>query len=241
LPAPEEVERGIHVTYRTAAMLSQADVEEDHLAAELFREARAKAAARTSYHDEVAEGRRRIAREEEEAEKRVIREREWATRERIRAEAREREVEVQEREIALQTMREEVRADIRRLIADTMDPVEEAILKERAALHQGLAEVVEVVRERGYVHGKTAEKVRNLVERYRDFGALLDDEDLAPKLNSLEEALERRVPHPDREGATQVDAAGLTQHAAELIRLTADAARKLAQGIGGTRAGALMI
>jgi hypothetical protein len=218
----------------TAAMLSQADVEEDHLAAELFRTATARQRAETAYHDEQAEAGRRVAREEEEAEMRVIEEREWAQRDLIRATVRERELEVREREIALQTMREEVRADIRRLVADTMNPVEEAILKERAALHQVLAEVVAVVKERGYVHGKTAEKVHNLIERYRDFGALLDGDDLTPKLNSLEEALERRIPHPDRKGATQVDAASVTQHAAELVRLTVEDARRLAQGIGGT-------
>jgi hypothetical protein len=241
LPTPEEVNVCIYVSYRTAAMLSQADVEEDHLAAEMFRTAAAKQAESTAYWDEKAEAKRRLVREEEDAERRVIHEREWAQRDMVREAVRERRIENDEREIALQTMREEERRRIRRIIHDTISPMEEGFLRERAALHQGLVEVVDAIKDRGCVHGKRQEKMQNLIERYRNLASLLDGGELDIQLDSLEEALARRVPHPNRKGETQVDAEQVTQAAMELIQLTADAARRMAQEFNGTRAGALMI
>jgi hypothetical protein len=239
LPKPDDIRSGIYVTYRNALMLSEADIEEDHLAAELFRAARAEAEARTAHADEEAEAQRRLVWAEEAAQKEVIDERARTARRLVRAEAEAKELEVKERRIKLQAMLEEERAHARQLIADTLSPFEEGILKERAQLHAGLNEVLDTIKKNGYLHGNTANKMRNLVERYRDFGALFDG-DLDLEVDSLEAALERRIPHPDRKGATTYDIARLTAQAKQLVDLTADAARKLSRDVQGTRAGALM-
>lgn len=238
-PSPERIRTGIRVALRYNLMLSQADLAEDEYLAEYWRNLEAEQRAKTAYFDEYAAGQRRLAREEEMADQRAVEEREYTQRRLIRAEAEDRELEVRERRVCHEAIKEEIQREIRQQLAETVDPVTEIILKNRAALHEGLGEALASIEKNGYLHGKTAKKIGNLAAAWRWFQTF--DESLIPEIDTLEAALERRIPHPNKKGATAYGVEAVQAQVRALILHTADAARTLSADLGATRAGALML
>jgi hypothetical protein len=220
-------------------MVSQADVAEDTYIAEYWRAKAAEEHARTAFFDEQAEAQRRLVREEEAVQRRLVLEQERTQRRLIQAEAEEKELEVRERRAALDAIKAEIVTQWRAQVADTIDPLVEAVIRRHAELHNSLANTLESIEKHGFLHGKVAEGLKNAVEIYRYYKAL-DPEGML-QVESLEEALERRLPHPDRKGVTVYDVDRIRGEVEQLVIFTADDARRALAGAEGTRAGALMI
>ncbi|MBN1284359.1 MAG: hypothetical protein JXB47_03080 [Anaerolineae bacterium] len=230
--------QNIRVTYQYRVMVSQADLAEDEYLAEFWRAETAKERARTAYFDEQSQAKRRLAREEEDAQKRVIQEHEWTQRRLIRAGAEAQELANRERNLRLEAGKEIIQEEIRQQIAGTVDPFVEVMLANRARLHEALDRTMQSIERNGYLHGRTVEGIRNMVEAfnyYREF-----DPALAVDVSALEELLERRIPHPERKRTTTYDVERVKGQVRALMLATQDAGRQYEARLGGTRAGALM-
>ncbi len=232
LPTPEDIQAGIYVTYHNALLLSQADVEADHLAAAQLQAAQAEAHARTARAEEEERAQRRLAWQEEQAQERAIEARERAQRELIQLELREREAQVRAMHQAeLEHARQQIAA---------MSPLREVFDQLRAQIYRDVQEIADGIHKHGYLHGKTAQKAEGLLATFRLLNAH-GDEELEQMLEALQAQLERRVADPERKGRTVRDVAAVTERLQEIARLTHDAAKAVAKSAGATRAGALML
>ncbi len=239
LPSADQIEHGIRIVYKYSLMLNQEDIAQDEYLAEYWRARAAEQKARTAYADEQAEARRRLALDEEASERRLMMAEEEKERRLILAEAEEKELEVQERRLRAEAAKEAILAEIQEQLASTIDPAVEVILKNRAELNESLQGVVASIKRNGYLHGKTAESLRIMIRNFRYFQEF--DAEAAAEVNSLEEALARRVPHPDKKNTMTYDVDAIRDRAEELVILTREAAQAVSADLIGTRAGALML
>jgi hypothetical protein len=233
LPTPDDIMAGVYVTYRPALLLSHADVEADHLAAETMRAQQEEERARTARAREEAHAQRRIVWAEEQAQTRIVEERERAQRRLIQA-------EVDERELQLRAMHEAELEQARRHMAEMRSPFQEVFDQLRAQIHEDVRAIAAGIESHGYLHGKTAEKASGLVETFRLLNAHGDTE-LENALDALRAKVATRIPDPDKEGKQIRDLDAITAELDRITHLTRASAQALAEGAGSTRAGALML
>lgn len=125
----------------------------------------------------------------------------------------EREVnalEEQERWVKINAMMHAEAEHIREQYAETVSPIEEAFAQVRQEMAQICADAADSIAKSGFVRGKTAEKLRGLVEFYQ-LTSIQDDAKLLKKLQDLREAIgavgdERTSNTPERSTGSVVNA-----------------------------------
>lgn len=218
LPAAEQIEEGLYVSYRNAMVATGADV-----AAEKLRREKLEA------EREIEWQRKRTAAEEEHAKRRQLRI-ETADMEH-EAEMRKRE---RERRIAL--MRKAELEHAKEQLEETVNPFREVVEQFRAQIYADVLEIRDSVESLGYVHGKVAERAKGLLDTYRLLGAATGDDELEEALVGLRGRLQRRADN----GKAKYDVAAVEGALKDVAELTHEAAVEVAKRAGAhTRAGAL--
>jgi hypothetical protein len=229
IPTIEQIAHSIVATYHNMLMLSESDIEQDRLAADLFRQAQAEARAGTAQAVEEEGAARRLVRLDEQEQRRTIEAREHATRQTLR-------LAVQEREIALKAMHAAELEHARARLQEIGSPLNEVFSALRAQIHEDVTSIAKTLTD-GKLHGLTAKKARGLVETFRLLNAH-EDHQLEAALQKLRDDIDQRIPAPGDRATYNVEA--VKEQLQKIMDLTHQAAQDVTNA-GATRAGALMV
>jgi hypothetical protein len=218
LPTADEIEEGLYVSYRNAAVATGADLEAERLRREKLAAER-----------EVEWQKARTAEEEERAKRRQLRI-ETADAE------HEASMRMKERERRVQLMHQAELEHAKEQLAETVNPFREVVEQFRAQIYSDVREIADSIESNGYVHGKVAKRARGLLDVYRTLGAATGDEELEQALVELRGRLTKRTEN----GKSKYDVNAVEGQLTRIAELTHDAAVEVKKRAGGhTRAGAL--
>jgi len=170
MPARKDVECGLYVDYRTAILLGQADVEADGLLADQLRHQREMETV------QVWKERERIYAEQRERKQKL-----WAEEEEARLRLREKEAKIN-------AMRQAELEHARQQMADMSSPLQEIFDSLRAQMFTDVSEILAGIKKNGRLVGRSAERVRNLVQTFRLLNAH-EDGQLEMALDELQARL----------------------------------------------------
>ena len=165
IPSKNALNAGLYVDYRTAMVLSGADVESESLRQEHLQTAREQELAKQ--HAARAEAR---TREDEE----------WAKQQQFQLEVEEQErltqIRLEAEEKRLQTMHEAEMEHARQQLAEMVSPFQDVLDQLRSQIHLDVAEIAASIQKHGHLRGKVAERARHLVETFHLLNAHGDEE-----------------------------------------------------------------
>lgn len=214
LPTREDVQTRLYVDYRTAVLLTQADVEADRLIAEQLRAEREAEAARVW----------------EEAERRNEERRRRQNK--LWEEEKEAQLRVREKEIKINAMRQAELEHARQQMAQMGSPLQEVFDSLRAQMYEDVGEILEGIRKNGRLVGRSSERVRNLVETFRLLNAH-DDSSLEAALDELQARLADLQSADSEHKAISTD--NLADQLEQIKDLTHEAAVAVQKRIGPSR------
>jgi hypothetical protein len=216
LPAKEELESSLYVDYHTALVLDSADLEAESLRRERLLTAqeleRSKQAAAQAAQDAAQEHK-------------------WAEREKAR-------LEVEAHGKKLQAMHEAELEHARQQLAGIVSPFQEAFEQLRAQMYADTSEIAASIQKHGYLHGRVAERARNLFDTFSLLNAHGDSE-LEAALKELRQSLKKR-PAPEGGDKESYDLEAVQGQLRIIEMLTHEAAEDVAiRAAAPTRARAL--
>jgi len=221
-PTAESVQTGLYADYRTAVLITGADVAEE-----------------------------RLRQEEALADVRIERERatttateERARRAQIRLDLEQAEGEIRtqeaERQARVEAIREAEREHARQQLATMRSPLDEIFAQFRARIYQDVLEIRQSILKNGRVRGKVAQRCRTLLNTYNLLGSATGDDELEEALKALRDTLDQ---DPEAEkAASRYDTVAVETALRDLTDLTHEQAQQVAEWAGGrTRASFLEI
>jgi hypothetical protein len=185
VPPLEVINQGLHADYRVSVLQGRNQIEAQAIENEKQRARAEKIKAKAKADSEKLQAEADMAKEQQ------------------RHELEMHEMEELEKRAKIEAMISAEAAHIREQYADTISPVEEVFQQVRGQFADICFSAVESVKKNGYVRGKTAEKLRGLVDFYETI-SIQDDEKLLLKLQELKKiigpvASERTENTPDRD------------------------------------------
>ncbi|MGD9099244.1 MAG: hypothetical protein PVF45_02110, partial [Anaerolineae bacterium] len=217
IPAGEDLAGGLYVDYRTALVLSGADLEAEYLRRERTRTERERERARQA---------------EVQARAHTAQEREWAAQRQLALEVEEQERQVEMRLQAerrrLQAMHEAEMEHARQQLDRIISPLDEVFQQLRAQIHRDVTEITASIERNGHLRGKVAERARNLVETFRLLNAH-GDEALESALDDLKERLAQRPVVEQGKKAPRYNTEAVLGQLSRIKVLTHQAATDVAQ------------
>ncbi len=215
LPTKEALRNGLYVDYRTALVLDGADLEAERLCQEQLK---------TAWQQE------QIKQAQARAEQQAIQQQMWA-------EERKARLEVEAHEKKLQAMHQAELAHARQQLQGIVSPFKETFDQLRAQMYADTSEIAASIQKHGYLHGKVAERARNLFDTFSLLNAHGDNE-LEAALKELRQSLNKR-PAEEGQKATY-DLAAIQTQLRAIEDMTHKAARQVAERAAApTRARAL--
>jgi hypothetical protein len=208
MPSRERIETGLVVEYRTAIVLGEAAVERDLLDRERIARQRQLEAEQAL----LEQARLQAARQEEASRQR--KEQLWLWEEQRRA-----ELELEGEQTRIAAMRQAEYEHAQEVLAATVSPYQEAVARVQAMLHDDAQAVLASIGTRGYLQGKSVERVEKMLSTIQAFSALKD-----AGLEELRAGLQAALNAPGPEG--QKRDAGLVQAALEAVADATHAAAK---------------
>ena len=177
LPTKEELEAALYVDYHTALVLDSADLQAESLRRERLMT------------DQELE---RAKQAEAQAAQDAAQERKWAEREQAR-------LDVEAHRKKLQAMHEAELEHARQQLESIVSPFQEAFEQLRAQMYTDVQEIAASIQENGYLHGRVADRARNLFDTFSLLNTTGDDE-LEVSLLELRASLKK---HPAPEGGKE--------------------------------------
>ena len=216
LPTKEELRNGLYVDYRTALVIDSADLQAENLRQERLMTAqeleRAKQAKAQAAQDAAQEHK-------------------WVAREKAR-------LDVEAHQKKLQAMHEAELEHARQQLAGIVSPFQEAFEQLRAQMYADVQEIAASIAENGYLHGRVAERARNLFDTFSLLNAQGDDE-LEAALLELRTSLKKR-PAPEGGDKESYDLEAVQGQLRVIETITHEAAEDVAMRASApTRARAL--
>jgi len=173
IPSKNALNAGLYVDYRTAMVLSGADVESEVLRQEHLQTAREQELAK-----------QQAAR----AEARTREDEEWAKQQQFQLEVEEQErltqIRLEAEEKRLQTMHEAEIKHARQQLEAMVSPFQDVLDQLRSQIHLDVAEIAASIQKHGHLRGKVAERARNLIDAFQLLNAH-GDEELGQALGEL--------------------------------------------------------
>lgn len=218
-PTVKEIETCLYADYRTAVLITGADVEEE-------------GARRDVAHAQ---------RQAEWAEVRTLEAQERATRQQMELDERAASDQARHREeehrTKLEAMRQAELEHAREQLARMRSPLEEVFSQFRARIYKDVQDITASIRRNGSVRGKVAQRAGSLLDVYRLLGSATGDEALENALQTLRTVLAQR---PADKAAGQYNTAAVEAALQEVADLTHEQAEEVAAWAAGrTRAGGL--
>jgi hypothetical protein len=214
MPTRADVEHGLYVDYRTAVLLSRADVEADGLIADQLRHQRDLEAT------EAWDERERINEERRKRQQQL-----WAEEEEARLQLREKEAKIS-------AMRQAELEHARRQMRQMGSPLQEVFDSLRAQMFADASEILTGIKKNGRLVGRSAERVRNLVETFKLLNAHEDDQ-LEAALDELRSRL-AVLQGSDKE-TKDASLSGVTSQLEQIKVLTHEAAAAVKKRMGPSR------
>ncbi len=205
IPAPEEVERRLTLSY----VLRSLD-----LGSEMLAEQRAAAEERGRLR--LVEQAQKLERERLQAEEQVLQRELWASEERLRRRIEEEERERRREEEVREEMRRDKLEAHREMLKSVRDPYQEGIEQLHATVHECVVALRQGLQE-GHLEAKKAREMARLYKLMNFTGE--------PELDALVEELERLVRQAQWDGKRKRDEGALERNFAEIIELTYRGAR----------------
>ena len=214
IPSKYVLNAGLYVDYRTALVLSGADVESEALRQEHLRTAAEQERAKQAVAWEEAR-----TREDEEQ----------AKQQHLQMEVQEQEQLVQIRleaeEKRLQTIHEAEMEHARQQLEAMVSPFQEVLEQLRSQIHQDVSEIARSIEKNGHLRGKVAERARHLVEVFQLLNAH-GDEELEQALGELRGRLTKQ---PASKGKGSYDTQAVLQQLETIKDITHQASVEVAR------------
>jgi hypothetical protein len=215
LPTQEALRNGLYVDYRTALVLDGADLEAERLRQEQLK---------TAWQQE------QIKQAQARAEQQAIQQQMWA-------EERKTRLDVEAHEKKLQAMHKAEMEHARQQLQGIVSPFKETFDQLRAQMYADTSEIAASIQKHGYLHGKVAERARNLFDTFSLLNAHGDSE-LEAALKELRQSLNKRPAEEDQKAT--YDLAAIQTQLRAIEDMTHEAARQVAERAAApTRARAL--
>jgi hypothetical protein len=224
LPTKKELEANLYVDYRTALVLSGADVAAEQLQQEKLY---TRAAAERGKQNTVR------------AQAQTAQEAEWAKQRELSAQASESEQKATLRVAAeqkrLQAMHEAEMQHARDQLSQIISPFRDVFEQLRGRIYQDVTEIAASIKKNGHLRGKVAERARNLLDTFQLLNAHGDNE-LATALQELRS----RLPETGTTEGARYDTRAVLAQLDAISDMTHEAALDVTQRLAATtRSGAL--
>jgi hypothetical protein len=216
IPTKAALAQGMYADYRTALVLSGADVEADALRSKRIRT------------EQDAERARQV---EVQAQVETVQKQEWAVQRQLALGIEEEEQTMRMRLEAeskrLRAMHEAELEHARRQLNQIISPFDEVFQQLRSQIHQDVSAITVSIEKNGYLRGKVADRARSLVDTFRLLNAH-GDEALESALDALKGRLAQ---HPEAQGqkAARYDTQAVLNQIGQIKALTHQAAADVAQ------------
>jgi len=217
IPGREALAVGLYADYRTALVLSGADLEAENLRQEQIRTVQEEEQARQA----TVWAQARTVQERAQAEQHQL------TLE-IEEQERQTEMRLQAEHRRLQAMHEAEMEHARQQLANMVSPFAEVFQQLRSQIHLDIAEIAASIERNGHLRGKVAERAHNLVETFQLLNAH-GDEALESALGELKGRLAQRPAVEQGKKTTRYDTQAVLGQLNKIKTLTHQAAADVAQ------------
>lgn len=195
VPSMEKIAQGLTADYSVSILQGQEQIEEHYLKSEKIRAEAEVVRAQAEAKIAIEKAKLNAKLDEEYAQAKLLQEQE-------RHETEMNFLAEQEKQAAIHAMIKAEADHIRQQFADQIAPIEQVFTQLRKEMAEICLDAAESVKKNGYVRGKTAEKLRGLVEFYQ-LSSIQEDPVLLQKLQELRKAVgpvgdERTKDMPER-------------------------------------------